>query len=68
MGKCLRKGATTAWSPEATEEARRAVMTTLVGDVASEVHIQQRSDHEREYQRIDNPRPGEEMWDVGNNK
>jgi dienelactone hydrolase len=28
-GKCLRKGATTAWSAEATEQARRIVRTQL---------------------------------------
>ena len=35
-------------------------------DVAREMHPLYRSAHETEINRLENPRPGEEMWDVRN--
>lgn len=44
--------------------AELGASTTGLADAAHEVYTAHRTDHEKEMQRAEEPRPGEEMWDV----
>jgi hypothetical protein len=52
--------------PVVTERLRE-IGATIAGmsDFSGEAHAAHRSAHERELSRIENPRPGESLWDVG---
>jgi hypothetical protein len=53
--------------PVVTERLRE-IGATIAGmsDFSGEAHAAHRAAHERELTRIENPRPGEALWDVGN--
>lgn len=49
-------------------ERLREIGATIAGmsDFSGEAHAAHRAAHESELSRIENPRPGETLWDVGN--
>ena len=49
-------------------ERLREISATVGGlsDFSGEAHSVHRASHERELERIENPRPGEGFWDVSN--
>lgn len=44
--------------------AELGATTNGLADAAQEVYQMHRADHEREMQRAEEPRPGEEMWNI----
>jgi hypothetical protein len=49
-------------------ERLREIGATIsaMSDFSGEAHAAHRAAHEKELDRIENPRPGEALWDVGN--
>jgi hypothetical protein len=54
----------------AVTERLREIASTVAGmsEFAGEAHSIHRSAHARELERIEEPRPGEQMWDVARNQ
>jgi hypothetical protein len=54
----------------AVTERLREIASTVAGmsDFAGEAHSIHRAAHARELERIEEPRPGEEFWDVAKNR
>lgn len=55
--------------PAVTERLRELAVTAGgMADMAGEAHTVHRTAHAKELDRIENPRPGEQMWDVVENQ
>jgi hypothetical protein len=54
----------------AVTERLREIASTVAGmsEFAGEAHAIHRSAHAKELERIEDPRPGEQMWDVARNR
>jgi hypothetical protein len=55
--------------PAVTERLREIAATVSgMSDFAGEAHAIHRVAHAKELERIEDPRPGERMWDVAQNQ
>jgi hypothetical protein len=64
-----RLGAEFPVDPAVTERLREIASTVAgMSDFAAEAHALHRVEHAKELERIEEPRPGEQMWDVAQNQ